>query len=108
MSDMPTNGGFGNRALHAIPPWAMGVIGTSLGIAFAFFIAVKLGGLDGAVQKIANAYATRIEAGVSAPVQRLEAMANKFENIDKRLAEVELDVINLDQRVSQIETSHEK
>lgn len=83
------SGGFADRALYAVPQWAMGVIGTCLGMAVAFFIVVKLGGLDAAMQRIANAYATSIEASITKPIERLELLADKYEGHERRIVAIE-------------------
>lgn len=110
-------GGFADRALHAVPPWALGMIGTILGLAIALFIVIKLGGLDSSVQRVAGAYASMIEASVINPMEehiaRLEALANTAEDSEKRIAGIEdlmeklaIQIHNVDMRLTQMETDH--
>ena len=95
-------GGFADRALHAVPGWALGFIGTFIAIAIALFIVVKLGGLDSAVQRIAGAYATRIENSVTeltGQVDRLEQLTSEVRGTTKKLESIEQRLVEMDERL---------
>lgn len=85
----PTSGvdqaGFVNHALNAVPRWAAASIGTMIGAAIAAVFILVLGGMQGPVTRIANAYAAKIEASatsVGAATDRLVTVTHKIEGLE--------------------------
>jgi hypothetical protein len=102
----PTQGvdqaGFINGALNAVPRWAAASIGTMIGAAIAVVFVLVIGGMQGPVTRIANAYAARIEGAASkvdASALILERNIGVLSDIVKRLNTVEMDSRRITARI---------
>ncbi len=74
---------FSTKMIDAMPRWAMAIIGIML----SFMLVLKIGGLDVAVQRIAGAIATSIEARIDIALE--SKLTKKFDFIDMKLSDHE-------------------
>lgn len=101
MSDkQPDEAGFIDKALGSVPRWAMAVIG----ILFATAIFLAFSGLNSAVIRVANAYATRIEKAVVL----LEEVAARLTVLEMGSAVVQKTLGNHEQRIIALEKDTHK
>ena len=82
-----------NKSIDAMPRWALAV----MGCLFALTIFLTFSGFDNAFQRMATAYAVRIERSVES-----------LEDVTKRLDNIETNVQNLEARVTAIEIENAK
>ena len=87
------NDSFVNKALDAMPKWALATIGCLM----ALTLFLTFSGFDNAFQRMATAYAVRIERSVES-----------LEDVTKRLDNIETNVQNLEARVTAIEIENAK
>lgn len=80
-----------NKSIDAMPRWAMACIG----ILFSLTIFLTFSGFDNAFQRMATAYAVRIERSVES-----------LEDVTKRLDNIETNVEKLEARVTAIEVEN--
>ena len=82
-----------NKSIDAMPRWALAV----MGCLFALTIFLTFSGFDNAFQRMATAYAVRIERSVES-----------LEDVTKRLDNIETNVQKLEARVTAIEIENAK
>lgn len=82
-----------NKSIDAMPRWAMAVIG----VLFSITILLSFSGFDNAFQRVATAYAVRIERSVES-----------LEDVTKRLDNIETSIQRLELRVTAIEVENAK
>lgn len=73
--------GFLNSSLNAVPRWAAATIGTMLGAAIAIVFVLVIGGMQGPVTRLANAYAARVEESAN----KTDKASDKLEKVTERL-----------------------
>lgn len=101
--------GFMEKALDSMPRFVMGLVGSFLGIAISGVIILKMGGLDGVVLRMANAYAAGFEVQMNqiardtgklgAIVTKLDEMAAAIDAVNTRVGAVEAAT---DRRVAEV------
>ena len=82
-----------NKSIDAMPRWAL----AGMGCLFALTIFLTFSGFDNAFQRMATAYAVRIERSVES-----------LEDVTKRLDNIEMNVEKLEARVTAIEIEKAK
>lgn len=93
--------GFVSRMLESTPRFVMGLIGSFLGIAISGGIILKMGGLDGVVLRMANAYA----AGLEVQMMMLSRETAKLSTITSRIEEIGASLDAIQSRIVAVEGS---
>jgi hypothetical protein len=96
MSDTP-NDSFVNKAISAIPGWALGTLGIVIGVVMTMQVA----GYNNAAIRIIEAAAKKYEASAASletSAQRFELIASRVNSIETRVTALEVNAARMDQK----------
>lgn len=87
--------GFLNTSLNAVPRWAAASIGTMLGAAIAIVFVLVIGGMQGPVTRLANAYAAKVEESgnkASGAAERIDQASIRLLHVVERVGHLDATV----------------
>lgn len=82
--------GFMNSALGSVPTVARAFIGTILGAAVAIVFVLVIGGMQGPVTRLANAYAARVEQSALSVAQSSKLLSEQVDKLAGVIARLEV------------------